>query len=232
MNLKSQKFILINWIITIISILGMLTLMAVNVFTKDANDIFKSSYESIVEVKAYSDTNSASYGTGVIVTKDGNIITNAHVVLNVDEEVHTHVEVRFANKTIYEPVDVVRYDKQNDLALLKLDGDNFKYIKSSTKYDYGDKVYAIGNANNLGLSITEGIIANPKLQVNVSGFKRTTIQCDLTINDGNSGGALLDKRGRLIGITTFRMKDGSGQVIQGLSYSVPIEIVENFYKFN
>ncbi|UKI50761.1 MAG: S1C family serine protease [Clostridium sp.] len=74
------------------------------------------------------------------------------------------------------------------------------------KISSGDKVYAIGNGMNHGIGINEGIISLPQVNIEYENNVRNVIQCDLIINEGNSGGALLDSKGRLIGITTFRLK--------------------------
>mgnify|MGYP003300534454 CR=1 FL=1 len=130
----------------------------------------------------------------------------------------------------YREVNLIKYDEYGDLALLQLNDVKVKNIKINNKYTYGDQVYAIGNGSNYGISITEGIISNPKLTVELSNKSIVAIQCDLTISEGNSGGALLDNKGRLIGITTFRLKDSGNKVIQGISYSIPIDTIKEFIK--
>ena len=101
-------------------------------------------------------------------------------------------------------------------------------LGDSDKVFFGERVYAIGNGSNLGLSITQGIIGIPKVNIEYDNITREAIQCDLTISEGNSGGALLDKKGRLIGITTFQIKDSSGDIIYGLAYCIPINSVIDF----
>lgn len=83
---------------------------------------------------------------------------------------------------------------------------------------------------NQGIGITQGIISLPLMEIVYNDLKRNVIQSDLVITEGNSGGALLNDQGELIGITTFRIKDKNGLIIFGLAYSIPIDIVENYLK--
>ena len=227
MKEKRNILSLINIIISSLVLVGLIILMVINFNKKDANDIFKDTYESVVEIRV-TEGEDIGYGSGVIISDDGKIITNAHVIVYEDNNLFDKIEVRLSYEEEYKEVSVVKYDADKDLALLKLDNVKVKSIRTNTKYSYGDKVYAIGNGSNYGISITEGIISNPKLTVELSNKSVITIQCDLTISEGNSGGALLDNKGRLIGITTFRLKDSSNKVIQGISYSIPYYIVSEF----
>jgi len=227
--LKDKKNILslINIIISSLVLVGLIILMVINFNKKDANDIFEDTYESIVEIKV-TEGEDIGYGSGVIISDDGKIITNSHVIIYEENNLFDKIEIRLSYEDGYREVSVLKYDSDKDLALLKLDNVEVKSIKTNTEYSYGDKVYAIGNGSNYGISITEGIISNPKLTVELSNKSVIAIQCDLTINEGNSGGALLDNKGRLIGITTFRLKDSGNKVIQGISYSIPYYIVSEF----
>lgn len=96
----------------------------------------------------------------------------------------------------------------------------------------GDKCYSMGNATNLGISITEGIISNPLVEITISGIKRDLIQSDISTTSGCSGGALLDSEGSLIGITTLRLRDENGDIISGYGYSIPIELVNDLVATN
>ena len=89
-------------------------------------------------------------------------------------------------------------------------------------------MFAVGNGSNMGISITSGKISNALVNVEYENIKRQAIQCDLTITSGNSGGALFDNYGKLIGITSFRTKDKSGNIIYGISYAIPINNVMDF----
>lgn len=142
--------------------------------------------------------------------------------------------VRFVDEDNYREVSIVKYDLNLDIAVLKLNNIDRAItpikLGDDRKLDSGDKVYAIGNLSNFGLSISEGVVAIPHINVTYNNYTRNVIQCDLTISDGNSGGALLNKNGKLIGITTFRLKDQSGNIIYGISYCIPINTVLEYIK--
>jgi len=197
-----------------------------------AKEIFKDNIKSVVEVKAYSEDVGESFGTAEFVDDNGTLVTNAHVVTYTKLEETYEFEsyfIRFASDENYIIVDLVKYDIDLDIAILKMDKDfrDFKPMKlgNSSKISTGDKVYAIGNSANYGLSMSEGIIGMPELNIVYSGKTRNVIQASINIAEGNSGGALLDKNGKLIGITTFRTKDGNNNVIHGIAYCVPINTV-------
>lgn len=103
----------------------------------------------------------------------------------------------------------------------------FKPMKTSdsSKILHGDKVFAIGNSANYGLSISEGLIGSPLINIVYNGQTRSVIQSTINITEGNSGGALVNTKGELIGITTFRTKDLSGNIIFGITYCIPINTV-------
>lgn len=187
---------------------------------------------SIVEVKATTEDVGESFGTAEFINSDGRLITNAHVItykkLGVSYTFN-EISIRFSFEDEYRKVSIVKFDTDKDIAVLQLDDTkcNFKPLITgdSSKLSYSQEIYAIGNLNNLGLSITKGIVSNPSINVIYENNTRNVIQCDLTIADGNSGGALLDKNGKIIGITTFRLKDNKSYVIYGIAYCIPINAV-------
>ena len=199
--------------------------------------IFNDSVKSIVELKASSEGLGTGYGTAEFIDNEGTLVTNAHIVTYTQlGKVNTfkNYSIRFASEEEYRKAELLKYDTEKDIAVLKLSDDTarFQAIKlgNSDKLSFGDKVYAVGNGSNYGLSLTQGIISIPKINVEYENKKREVIQCDLTISSGNSGGALLDEKGRMIGITTFRTKDNSGNIIYGLAYCIPINIVMDFVR--
>lgn len=236
-NMKKQKFnasYLYNILALIITII-LIIFLVVKSIPLSAKDVFYNNIDSIVELRASTDGVGDSFGTAEFVSSDGKLITNAHVVTYKSMgEVYTfeNISIRFAKATDYVAVTLVKYDTELDIAVLQLVDVNTKFkamqIADSDKLDFGDKVYAIGNASNYGLSITLGQISAPKINVENDGVTRLVIQCDLTISAGNSGGSLLDSRGRLIGVTTFRTKDNAGNVVYGVAYCLPINTVMNY----
>ena len=204
---------------------------------KTAEEVFNNSLQSIVEIKADTADIGESFGTAVFVKNDGTLITNAHVITYKDGgETYSfeNIQIRFSFEETYRKVTLVKYNLENDLAVLKLVDTNCKFkavmFADSSKLKTGEKVYAVGNLNNVGISLTEGIVSNPSINVEYNGRVRNAIQCDLTIADGNSGGALLDEDGKLVGITTFRLKDSSKNVIYGICYNVPVNEVVEYIK--
>lgn len=197
--------------------------------------LFDQTIQSVVELKASTENIGESFGTAVFVCADGTLVTNAHVVTykQLDEyyEFET-IEIRFSYEDIYRPVILVKFDLDLDIAVLKLIdiNCNFKPIEfaDSKECKTGNSVYSVGNLNNVGISMTNGIISNPSINVDYNGKIRNVIQCDLTIADGNSGGALIDENGKLLGITTFRLKDSSGNIIYGICYCVPTNTVVEY----
>lgn len=194
--------------------------------------LFKNSTKSVVEIKAETDSVGESFGSGIFVSEDGMLVTNAHVVTykKLGQTIaFENIWIRFAFENDYRTVTLIKFDTDKDLAVLKLEDKNcgYKAIKFAnfSKVKIGQEVYAIGNLNNVGISLTKGNISNKKLNVEYNGVSRDVIQCDITIAEGNSGGALINSNGELVGITTFRLKDSSNNVIYGIAYCVPVSTV-------
>lgn len=201
--------------------------------TKKPQYIFHKTVNSIVEVKA-SDKKQKSFGTAIFVGKQKYLVTNAHVVVHKKNNrtvPYESIEIRFANESKYEEVYVKSFNEKKDIALLgtevnhKVEGIE---TADSDKIDFGDTVYAIGNSMNYGISISQGIISIPKVEIEYNETVKLMIQADITISAGNSGGALLDKKGKLIGITTFRTKDEEGNIVYGNAYAIPINDVLSY----
>ncbi|MDR1939177.1 MAG: S1C family serine protease [Clostridiales bacterium] len=203
-----------------------------------AAEIFDDASQAVVELRAQTDEGAVSYGSAVLIDDKGYLASNAHVVtytrLAARHEFETY-DIRFAFETDYRRAELISYDAEKDIALLKLtELPEFKLkpvkFGSTAELKAGDRVYAVGNAMNHGVSISQGIVSLPKINIEYDGKMRTTIQCDLTINEGNSGGALLNERGKLIGMTTFRIKDSSGNPVYGVAFCIPAENIKDFCK--
>ena len=197
-----------------------------------ASGIFNDCKFSIVELRAESESVGISYGTAEIISNDGTMITNAHIVTYTQlGEIFSFEKfsVRFVDEENFREVELIKYNTDLDIAVLKLIDINRKItpikIGDDSVLNSGDDVYAIGNLSNYGLSISKGVVAIPHINVTYNNITREVIQCDLTISDGNSGGALLNSNGKLIGLTTFRLKDQSNNIIYGISYCIPISTV-------
>ena len=225
---KSLFYIFIPILLAVSIVLNVVQLKC-----KDNNTLSFNEYNcSIVEVKASTEDVGESFGTAEFINTKGILITNAHVITYKKLGISytfDDISVRFSFENDYHKVLIVKFDIDKDIAVLQLEDTNcnYKAVKfgDSSKLNYNQEIFAIGNLNNLGLSITKGIISNPSINVTYENNTRNVIQCDITIADGNSGGALLDKNGKLIGITAFRLKDNKANVIYGIAYCIPINTV-------
>ena len=160
-------------------------------------------------------------GSGVIVTKDGYILTNNHVVDGAKE-----VKVTLPDKRVF-TAKVVGRDPKTDIAVVKIDADNLPAITmaDSGNVKVGDVVLAIGNPFGVGQTVTEGIVsAKDRGNMGIEDYE-DFIQTDAAINPGNSGGALVDIQGRLIGINTAIMSRSGGS--QGVGFAVPSDLARN-----
>ena len=158
----------------------------------------------------------SSYGTGVVLTADGYILTNAHVVAGA-----TYVDVvTFNNRAAY--AKLVGFNADEDLAVLKVELDNLTpaAFGSSDELRIGQEVAAIGDALGYRSTITDGIVSALDREVTVDDITMPFIQTSASINFGNSGGALIDRHGRVVGITTVKIvtKDGSSE---SLGFAIP-----------
>lgn len=158
-----------------------------------------------------------SLGSGVIIAKNGYIITNAHVVIGADEIVVTLLE----NNQEYK-AKVIGIDSKTDLAVIKIDTKEILHaitFANSDNLQEGDVVFAIGNPYGVGGTITKGIIsALNKNNVGLNQYENF-IQTDASINPGNSGGALIDSRGTLIGINSAIISRSGGD--SGVGFAIP-----------
>jgi serine protease Do len=163
-----------------------------------------------------------SLGSGVVVSPDGYILTNNHVV-----EGATDVNVQFSDKHEY-PAKIVGTDKYTDVAVLKIDktGLTTLPLADSSRSQVGDVVLAMGNPFGLGQTVTMGIIsAKGRAGLGIERFE-DFIQTDAAINRGNSGGALIDTHGELVGINTAILSgDGGGN--EGIGFAIPANLARN-----
>ena len=166
-----------------------------------------------------------SLGSGVIISKDGYIVTNNHVIDGADKII---VALPDSNKE-YE-AKVIGKDSKTDLAIVKISANDLPFLKFSSSNDLqvGDVVFAIGNPFGVGESVTQGIIsALNKSGIGINDYENF-IQTDASINPGNSGGALVDSRGGLIGINTAILSRTGGN--HGIGFAIPSEMVKRISK--
>lgn len=197
---------------------------------------------SMVSIKVEYDVNyfgmtkaTAGSGSGVIISEDGYILTNNHVISSADSSSFYQVSDAksitvkiYGDETEY-PAEIVGTDSQTDLAVLKIDktGLQAAELGDSSSVQIGEFVLAIGNPYNLDFSVTAGIISALNREMTVDSTTYKVIQADCAINSGNSGGALVNSKGQVIGITTLKL---SGTGIEGVSFAIPINDTISIYK--
>ena len=165
---------------------------------------------------------SQGFGSGVLVSEDGTILTNHHVIGNADKiTVEMENDKRFDAK-------VIGSDPPSDLAVLKIEGEDFPYLKlgDSDKVLVGDIVLAIGNPLGIGQTVTSGIISAKGRQTGLGdGSFEDFLQTDAPINRGNSGGALVNLSGELIGINSQILSPTGGNI--GIGFSIPSNMAKS-----
>ncbi len=160
-------------------------------------------------------------GSGVIVTKDGYILTNNHVVDGADELKVTLQDGREFNAK------VVGRDPKTDIAVIKVDAKDLPPLPmaDSDKVEVGDVVLAVGNPFDIGQTVTTGIVSAMGRAGTIGLDYEDFIQTDAAINPGNSGGALVDSEGRLIGINTAILSRSGGN--QGIGFAIPANLARD-----
>ncbi|MDA5556472.1 trypsin-like peptidase domain-containing protein [Shimia sp. MMG029] len=165
-----------------------------------------------------------SLGSGVILTEDGIVVSNYHVV-----GMSTDIRVQLNDRSEY-TADVLLADEESDLAILKLkeaEGLPFLTLRDSDSVDVGELVMAIGNPFGVGQTVTSGIVSGlARSGVATGNARGYFIQTDAAINPGNSGGALVDVNGDLIGINTSILTRSGGS--NGIGFAIPARLVAQF----
>ncbi|MDR2636103.1 MAG: Do family serine endopeptidase [Campylobacteraceae bacterium] len=163
-----------------------------------------------------------SLGSGVVISSDGYIVTNNHVVNGADE-----IIVTLSDSSKEYKAKIIGLDSKTDLAVIKIDEKNLQTIPfaNSDNLQEGDVVFALGNPFGIGSTITQGIIsALNKNRMGITTYENF-IQTDASINPGNSGGALIDSRGALIGINSAILSRSGDN--NGIGFAIPSNTVKN-----
>ena len=167
------------------------------------------------------ESNQRSLGSGILISKDGEILTNYHVVRSADT-----IKVKLADQTEYE-ARLVGKDDRTDIALIKIrkSGGNLPFAKLgiSSQLDVGDWVMAIGNPFGLEHTVTAGIVS-AKGRVIGAGPYDNFIQTDASINPGNSGGPLINAVGEVVGVNSAIFSQSGGNV--GIGFAIPIDLAK------
>ena len=180
-------------------------------------DLYRKCIPSIAGIRSYTSGGGAS-GTGVIMTEDGYVVTNYHVIQGA-----SRVEVLLHDDSVHNAL-LVGGDQTNDLAVLKIDCSGLTPAEfgDSDLLQVGDTALAIGNplGERLRGTMTDGIISAINRDVNTDGNTMTLLQTTAALNSGNSGGALLNVYGQVVGITNMKMTSYS-DTIEGIGFAIP-----------
>lgn len=196
----------------------------------------KKAAPAVVTIFSEGDVNEPRYkrqntvqelGSGVIMTADGYVLTNYHVVNNADQ-----IVVILTDGRTFTDVQLIGFDPITDLALLKIEANNLPVIPINDQFipEVGDVVLAIGNPLNLGQTITQGIISATGKQTLTDSPYNSLLQMDAAVNMGNSGGALVNSNGILVGITSAQFRTRYNIDIQGISFAVPYTLAKEVMK--
>jgi uncharacterized protein YjdB len=184
-------------------------------------EVIKSVSESVVYIEAYDRKGKAvSSGSGFITSNDGKIVTNYHVVTNEKNPIES-VKIKLVDGSIYSTSYVIGFDKKNDLAILKVsEARSFKptTMGDSSLVEVGDKIITIGSPLGLENTVSEGIVSNRERVIDGVPY----IQISAPISHGSSGGALINEKGEVIGVTSAGIDDG-----QNLNFAIPINLVKS-----
>lgn len=186
-------------------------------------EIYRKCSSSIVAITAGVGKNGYYWGTGIIMTEDGYIVTNAHIIDGADSATVTLEDDReFEAK-------LVGFDSQSDLAVLKIDATGLPFAEfgDSDLLQVGDDVVAIGNplGEEFRGTMTNGIISAINRDVDYEGSTMTLLQTNAAINEGNSGGPLINTYGQVIGITNMKMISYYSS-IEGIGFAIPTKTMK------
>lgn len=192
---------------------------------KTVNEIVEENLETVVQIRTESvsaqdiwlgEYVSEGAGSGVIIKSDGYIITNNHVI-----EGASKIYVTLSNNKEYE-AELIGTDPESDIAVLKIDASGLKAATYGNSNDLtiGDLSVIVGNPlGELGGTVTAGIISSLDREITIGGQPMTLLQTDASVNPGNSGGAMFDQYGHLVGIVVAK---SSGSDVEGLGFAIPI----------
>lgn len=204
----------------------------------DLSEAIEKAYKTVVEIKcSVKTTTSSSYfffgggtttatsaGSGVIISSDGYIVTNAHVIEGLVDE--NTIEVKTYTGETY-GAKVIGSDSRTDLAVLKIEAENLPYASfaDSSELSLGQTVIAIGNPLGLGISVSDGIVSALEKEIYINNVYMTVLQTNAAVNEGNSGGGLFDASGNIVGIVNAKKSSSSSTTVEGMGYAIPSNTV-------
>lgn len=196
---------------------------------------FEKCFESVFEITCISESRFESIGTAFKLIS-GEIITNAHLVSYKEygeyiEYEEIKIKTYKSSKTIN--LKVKTLDNEKDIAILEpLETttiySNIHGLKAGQvdNIKIGDPLYTIGNLNNYGLCLNKGVLSAKEKQIENNGMFNTYFQTDIEISKGNSGGPVLNSKGEVVGVMSFKLRDSNSEYVDGVSFFIPIRTVE------
>ena len=209
--------------ITVKQVSGQTLMSPAEVYASTVNSVVSINCSSVSTNIFGQSVQSASSGSGFIITQDGYIVTNHHVVSGASS-----VTVTLYDGTEY-PATVVGSDSDYDVAVLKINATDLQPVTlgNSSSVNVGDSVLAIGNPlGELTFSMSQGIVSCCDRAINVDGTPFNMIQVDASINPGNSGGPLMNLYGEVVGIVSAKYSSYSDTTVEGLGFAIPIGDVQ------
>ena len=189
-------------------------------------ELYSRCAQSVVGIRAdYADESGYAWGTGIVVSADGLILTNQHVI-----DLATSATVTLSDGGEY-PAKLVGEDVVTDIALLKIQAEGLvpAQFGDSGELQVGESVAAIGNplSDRFTNSLTDGIVSAINRDVTVDGRQMTLIQTNAALNEGNSGGPLLNRQGQVVGVTNMKMVNYYSEVtVEGIGFAIPSTTVK------
>ncbi len=209
--------------ITVKQVSGQTLMSPAEVYASTVNSVVSINCSSVSTNIFGQSVQSASSGSGFIITQDGYIVTNHHVVSGASS-----VTVTLHDGREY-PATVVGSDSDYDVAVLKINATDLQPVTlgNSSNVNVGDSVLAIGNPlGELTFSMSQGIVSCCDRAINVDGTPFNMIQVDASINPGNSGGPLMNLYGEVVGIVSAKYSSYSDTTVEGLGFAIPIGDVQ------
>lgn len=204
-----------------------------SIATSDYSIAIEKAYNSVVEISStveqqsfFGKTTGYALGSGVIVSKDGYIVTNNHVIENAVE-----VSVKLYNGENYN-AKLIGTDAKSDLAVLKIEANDleFSLIADSSLLKLGQECVVIGNPLGEGITCSNGIVSALEKEITVNDYPMSVIQTNAAVNEGNSGGGLFNMNGDLIGVVNAKSSNPSSYMnnatVEGMGYAIPANTVK------
>ena len=198
----------------------------------DGNDV-NESIKSVLEITCWDDESDTVCGTGFVIEHEGAyVLTNSHMVIKEKDgfnHSYSNIIGKFANNNTKYELEIVNYDTSKDIALLcfKENIQDKPLLFQTERPEYGDAVTVIGNAMGYGLSVKRGVVSVPELNMVYKGETKNVIMISLTINHGDSGSPIINNEGKVIGMSSFKMKE-EGVAIEGMSYGLTVKTIIDF----